>query len=130
MTRWYEEEEANNWLLNSLTAQSYVEIHRILQDECLLEEAVCCMALAEQRLSAIAFSQKVDEILKSADQRLDAAVFLLYKDALTLVEAQKLSAELKSQQGFNHNFPKPKRSFFTLANSPSPAADDKQKIKI
>ena len=103
MSRWYEREGAGDWLLNDISSDSYKEIYRILMDECLLEEAACCMALSEERLGLVEFSIKVDEIMKSADLRLDAATYLVYKEALTIAEAKKLSTRLKQQQGFFDN---------------------------
>ena len=130
MTRWYEGEAASEWLLNSVSAESYEEIYRILHDECLLEEAACCMALSEERLSPVEFSNKVNEIMKSADHRLDAAIFLLYKGALTLEKALKLSSSLKTRQGFRLNSEKPHLKLFPVDNPQGIDVDEMTKMKI
>lgn len=97
--RWYEDEKAESWMFNDITAQSYQEIYKILHDKDLLEVGVKCMALEEGFLNSKAFNRRVEESLKYYDLKHDAATYLLYKQSFTLEKAKSLFLQLQENKG-------------------------------
>lgn len=94
--RWYEEQAPEEWL-SDITVKDYEEVYKILCHSILRRQAARCMALQEGFHQSSDFKQRVEHTVKSHDLSLDAALFLVYQEAMTEEAAQELLTRLQKQ---------------------------------
>lgn len=100
--KWYETQEVEEWIGSDVNGENYKQVLKVLDDELMINLAACCTAAYEGYQSDL-FYQRIKQILASSEEREDAAMFLVYHQALDSTEAEKL---LQSQQLNNHFFEK------------------------
>ena len=93
---WDEYHGAEEWLMDDLT-KSHCHLAEVLtQNESFMKVAAHCIAADE--LWGSEKQQRIDELLGNPQERQSAALFLLYRGASNLREAENLLAELRNRQ--------------------------------
>ena len=97
-SKWYDSEAAREWINSEVNGEKYKQVQKVLNDELTMNLAACCTA-AYEGYKPNELNKRISQILSSTEDREDAAMFLVYHQAVDTPEAKKL---LQKQHLNNH----------------------------
>ena len=89
ISKWYESKAAKQWINSEVNGEKYKQVQEVLNDELTMNLAACCTA-AYEGYRPNELKKRITQILSSTEDREDAAMFLVYHQAVDIPEAEKL----------------------------------------